>query len=179
VDVAIHCAHGRLGHRPVRRVSDCEVLAALVPERVLPFASGGSRKRGLSRAEVKKPRMPRWGAERRARPLHFLRSKASPGPRSSRSGKTGERARAASFDAARWCASRRSASLLLREEFLATLFGLAFLGVAKLGCEGASRQPKSLSPPGLTRWSMELRRSTHRSQLHSAVQHGPPGQARW
>jgi hypothetical protein len=33
-------------------VSDCEVLAALVPERVLPFASGGSRKRGLSRAGV-------------------------------------------------------------------------------------------------------------------------------
>jgi hypothetical protein len=50
---AIHCAHGRLGHRPVRRVPDCEVLAALVPERVLPFASGGSRKRGLSRAEAK------------------------------------------------------------------------------------------------------------------------------
>ena len=50
---AIHCARGRLGHRPVRRVSDCEVLAALVPERVLPFASGDSRKRGLSRAEAK------------------------------------------------------------------------------------------------------------------------------
>jgi hypothetical protein len=46
------------------------VLAALVPERVLPFASGDSRKRGLSRAEGSKPRMPRWGAERRARPLH-------------------------------------------------------------------------------------------------------------
>jgi hypothetical protein len=53
VGVAIHCARGRLGHRPVRQVPDCEVLAALVPERVLPFASGGSRKRGLSRAEVK------------------------------------------------------------------------------------------------------------------------------
>ena len=49
---AIHCARGRLGHRPVRRVPDREVLAALVPERVLPFASGGSRKRGLSRAEA-------------------------------------------------------------------------------------------------------------------------------
>jgi hypothetical protein len=49
-NAAIHCARGRLGHRPVRRVSDREVLAALVPERVLPFASGGSRKRGLSRA---------------------------------------------------------------------------------------------------------------------------------
>ena len=49
---AIHCARGRLGHRPVRHVPDCEVLAALVPERVLPFASGNSRKRGLSRAEA-------------------------------------------------------------------------------------------------------------------------------
>jgi hypothetical protein len=49
---AIHCARGRLGHRPVRRVPDREVLAALVPERVLPFASGDSRKRGLSRAEA-------------------------------------------------------------------------------------------------------------------------------
>jgi hypothetical protein len=54
VGVAIHCARGRLGHRPVRRVPDCEVLAALVPERVLPSASGGSRKRGLSRAEAEK-----------------------------------------------------------------------------------------------------------------------------
>src|ERR1700685_1262887 len=51
--VAIHCARGRLGHRPVRRVSDCEVLAALVPERVLPFASGDSRKRGPRRAGAK------------------------------------------------------------------------------------------------------------------------------
>ena len=42
---AIHCARGRLGHRPVRHVSDREVLAALVPERVLPFGSGDSRKR--------------------------------------------------------------------------------------------------------------------------------------
>src|SRR6266851_9957096 len=50
---AIHCARGRLGHRPVRQVPDREVLAALVPERVLPFASGGSRKRGPSRAEGK------------------------------------------------------------------------------------------------------------------------------
>jgi len=30
-------------------VPDCEVLAALVPERVLPFASGDSRKRGPGR----------------------------------------------------------------------------------------------------------------------------------
>src|SRR4029077_4116876 len=68
--------------------------------------------------------MPRWGGERRARPLPFLRSRR---PRSSRSGKTGERARAASLvDAARWCASRRSASLLSREEFFERCF-LAWL----------------------------------------------------
>ena len=36
---------------PSGSVPDREVLAALVPERVLPFASGGSRKRGPSRAE--------------------------------------------------------------------------------------------------------------------------------
>jgi hypothetical protein len=68
---------------------DCEVLAALVPERVLPFASGDSRKRWLkpSRGE---PRKPRWGAERRARPP------PNPPPQA---GEGGEKARAASQDA--------------------------------------------------------------------------------
>jgi hypothetical protein len=46
---------------------------------------------------------------------------------------------------------------------LATLFGLAFLGVflawAKLGCEAASRQRRDSSSPGLTRRSMEIRRT--------------------
>src|ERR1700730_19453320 len=66
--------------------------------------------------------MPRWGAERRARPLHEVRAA------SVLRKEEGARTRAASlFDTARWCASRRSASLLLREEFL----GLAFLGVGK------------------------------------------------
>ena len=92
----IHCAHGRLGHRPVRRVSDCEVLAALVPERVLPFASGDSRKRGPSRAEGKNLGECRGGAPKGERACS-MRSRR---PRSSRSGKTGERACAASFDAA-------------------------------------------------------------------------------
>jgi hypothetical protein len=46
-----HLAHGRFGQRPGRHVAVCEVLAALVPERVLPFASGGSRKRGPDRVE--------------------------------------------------------------------------------------------------------------------------------
>src|ERR1700722_17667956 len=87
--------------------------------------------------------MPRWGAERRARPLHFLRSKASPGPRSSRSGKTGERARAASLvDAAPgWCASRRSASLLV--------WRLVFRGVRCSACARTFRENESacLSSP--------------------------------
>ena len=95
----IHRARGRLGHRPVRHVPDREVLAALVPERVLPFASGDSRKRGLSRAEAKKPRMPRWGAERRARPLLEVPATSV----FSLDGEDRRTARAASlFDAARW-----------------------------------------------------------------------------
>ena len=72
---AIHCARGRLGHRPVRHVSDCEVLAALVPERVLPSASGGSRKRGLSRAEAKNLGECRGGAPKGER-ARSMRSKA-------------------------------------------------------------------------------------------------------
>ena len=60
---------GGLGIVPSGACSDCEVLAALVPERVLPFVSGDSRKRGLSRAGFKPGEVPRWGAERRARPL--------------------------------------------------------------------------------------------------------------
>ncbi|HTP90100.1 MAG TPA: hypothetical protein VMJ52_00055, partial [Xanthobacteraceae bacterium] len=39
---------------------DREVLAALVPERVLPFASGDSRKRWPG------PKKPQWSAGRRA-----------------------------------------------------------------------------------------------------------------
>jgi hypothetical protein len=161
------------------------VLAALVPERVLPFASGGSRKRGLSRAEGSKPRMPRWGAERRARPLHFLRSRR---PRSSHSGRRGDRVRAACFDAAPgWCASRRSASLLLREDFLECFLGFAFLGVTKLGCEEASRERKDSPSPGHSRSKNGVAslayapaihgasQNAHWSKLHSAIQHGPPG----
>jgi hypothetical protein len=66
----IHCARGRLGHRPVRRVSDCEVLAALVPERVLPFASGDSRKRGPGRVGF--PAHDRGGAPKGERPAYLF-----------------------------------------------------------------------------------------------------------
>ena len=43
---------GGLSKRPSGACPDCEELAALVPERVLPFASGDSRKRGSGRTEV-------------------------------------------------------------------------------------------------------------------------------
>src|SRR5580704_4628590 len=84
----------------------------------------------------KRPRMPRWGAERRARPLHEVPATSVP------SRGKGERTRAASlFDADPARAYRRSASLLLREEFFGRRFlaGL-FLAWAKLGCAAASRQ---------------------------------------
>src|SRR5580704_6606336 len=134
---AIHCAHGRLGHRPVRRVSDREVLAALVPERVLPFASGGSRKRGLSRAEAKTSDAA-VGRRKASAPAPFFEVPAASVLRKG----DGERTRAASlFDAAPARAYRRSASLLLREEFLGNAFWLGFSWRRqKLGCEGASRQ---------------------------------------
>jgi len=98
---------GGSGHRPVRRVPDCEVLAALVPERVLPFASGGSRKRGPEPSRGSKlGAVPRRSAERRARSL----------PSPAQAGADQRPARAASQDAASvGCALRRSASLLLRE----------------------------------------------------------------
>ena len=46
-----HTAPGGLGIVPSGACPDREVLAALVPERVLPFVSGGSRKRGPGRTE--------------------------------------------------------------------------------------------------------------------------------
>jgi len=55
--------------------------------------------------------------------------------------------RAASlFDAARWCASRRSASLLLREEFFWLGFSWLFLGVSKTRVRSsAARTDKRMS----------------------------------
>ena len=78
--------------------------------------------------------MPRWGAERRARPLHFLRSKAASVLPQWEDRRKGAR-RIACRCGSGWCASRRSASLLLREEFLGDAFwlgfSLRFLGVGK------------------------------------------------
>jgi hypothetical protein len=48
------------------------VLAALVPERVLPFASGGSRKRGLSRAEAEKASDAAVGRRKASAPAPFF-----------------------------------------------------------------------------------------------------------
>src|SRR5580693_9306321 len=105
--------------------------------------------------------MPRWGAERRARPLHEVRA-ASVLPQGGK-----EKGRAPHRFSMRPDGAPLGAPppFFYGRRFLATLFGLAFLGVflAKLGCEGASRQRKDSSspgltlcssPPGLTRWSM-------------------------
>jgi hypothetical protein len=70
-------AFRRFGYQPVRRVPDCEVLAALVPERVLPFASGGSRKRGPGRVGF--PAHDRGGAPKGERPAY--RAAAAPAHR--------------------------------------------------------------------------------------------------
>ena len=59
---ALHSASGQLGIRPAGPMPVREELAALVPERVLPFASGDSRKRGPSCA----PRRTAWGGRGRA-----------------------------------------------------------------------------------------------------------------
>ena len=63
----------RASYRPARRPVR-EVLAALAPGRVLPFAPGNSRKRGpeMSRAIGE---VPQWSAGRRARP-DFWRASA-------------------------------------------------------------------------------------------------------
>src|SRR5580692_4107088 len=127
--------------------------------------------------------MPRWGAERRARPLHEV-----PVASVLRKGE-GERTRAASlFDAARWCASRRSASLLLREEFFGMLLGLAFFGVGKARVRRGIATTKRLVIAGLDPLLVTTGldplvhgawQTTHGSTWHAASQHGPPGQARW
>ena len=107
---------GRPGHQPVRHVPDCEVLAALAPERVLPFASGGSRKRGPGRAGAKTSAKCRGGAPKGERARRWL----SP----LRDGPTGRARTARQTVYAKsvncrgrtpfGCVSRRSASLLGR-----------------------------------------------------------------
>ena len=102
------------------------MLAALVPERVLPFASGGSRKRGLSRAEVKKTSDAAVGRREASAPAPFFEVPAtSVFPQWGRQ----ENGRAPHRFSMRpgGCAYRRSASLLSREEFWRT-FWRGFLG---------------------------------------------------
>ena len=70
---------GGLGNVPSGACPDCEVLAALVPERVLPFASGDSRKRGLKPNRVKNPAKCRGGAPKGER-ARSMRSLAALGP---------------------------------------------------------------------------------------------------
>jgi hypothetical protein len=146
------------------------VLAALVPERVLPFASGDSRKRGLSRAEGKNLGC-RGGAPKGER----ARSMRSRRPRSSHKGE-GERTRAASlFDAARWM----RLSALRLPSFKGGLFGVAFSALSKARMRGASRERisafaerTSLHGPAIERRA-KLSRWTHPRR----AARGPPAHA--
>ena len=144
VNAAIHCAHGRLGHRPVRHVPDCEVLAALVPERVLPFASGGSRKRGPGRAEAKTSDAA-VGRRKASAPAPFFEVQGSMKSWASVLPQWEDRREGARRIACRcgsgWCASRRSASLLV--------WRLVFRGVRCSACARTFRENESacLSSP--------------------------------
>jgi hypothetical protein len=80
---------------------------------------------------------------------------------------------------------------LLREAFLATLLGLAFLGVDKarvrsriattkrLFIAGHSRSKNGVALPAYDPAIHGASQNTRLSKLHSAIQHRPPGQARW
>jgi hypothetical protein len=139
---------GGLGIVPSGACPDCEVLAALVPERVLPFASGDSRKRGLSRAGMK-PATCRGGAPKgeRARSVgaELYRDPAPvlPAKGEQESGCAPHRLMMRSFSTR---VSRRSASLLFKGgDFLGMLLGLAFGGVSKARVRTASRERRNAS----------------------------------
>jgi hypothetical protein len=124
---------GGFGHRPAGLLPVCQVLAALVPERVLPFGSGDSRKRGPkpSRGQALGV-VPRWGAERRGRRRSI--------PRRSR-----EEAMVLAAFAGRLFLLRRGGTrgALFGAPppfFWEALEGLSCSGVARLGCEAASRE---------------------------------------
>jgi hypothetical protein len=102
------------------------VLAALVPERVLPFASGDSRKRGPGRKN-------RGGAPKGERAPSLALPRKRGGTREGPAAASGLFPGAAIGNG---CAVRRSASLLCEGSF-----GMAFLRVAwtKLGCKCIAR----------------------------------------
>jgi hypothetical protein len=129
---ALRAAAGGFRISPSGPMPDREVLAALVPERVLPFASGGSRKRWLkpSRGSCLGNR---GGAPKGERaPLPALPRKRE---RAENKG-----ARHTERCGTRWCACRRPASLLSREEF-----GMAC--VRQNSDANASRERCRLSAP--------------------------------
>jgi hypothetical protein len=199
VGAAIHCARGRLGHRPVRRVPDREVLAALVPERVLPFASGDSRKRGLSRAEAKTSDAA-VGRRKASAPAPFFEVQGGLGPPEWEDRRTDARRIACRCGS---CLVRFSALRLPSFKgggFLGMLswLGFSWRGKARMrkGIATTERLVSAgLDPPtraeafGKRRvWNASagegpaihgVSQGTYWSQLHSAGPHGPPGQARW
>ena len=130
---ALRAAAGGFRISPSGPMPDCEVLAALVPERVLPFASGGSRKRRLepSPSGPKSLFGNRGGAPKGER----ARSRGSPvTPVLSPVKRRGTEPRRAPHRKVRYPAVRLSAPCL------PSLWGgvLEWLGAAKLGCGGVA-----------------------------------------
>jgi hypothetical protein len=83
----------------------------------------------------------------------------------------GERTRAASlFDADPARAYRRSASLLLREEFLGMLFGLAFLGVGKARVRSGIARTERLVIAGHSRSKNGVASLAYDPAIHGASQ---------
>jgi hypothetical protein len=125
--------------------------------------------------------MPRWGAERRARPLHEV-------PAASVLSAMRGRRKDARRIAFRCGSCTRLSALRLPSfkggVFLATLFGLAFLGVGKARMRRRIATTKRLVIAGLdpllvtTGLDPVVHGASQNalwSKLHSAIQHGPPG----
>src|SRR5580658_1541722 len=124
--------------------------------------------------------MPRWGAERRARPLHEVRA-ASVLPQGGKE----KDARRIAFR----CGPVVRLSALRLPSFrggalLGILFGLAFLGVSKTRVRSGIARTKRLVVGGLDPLLVTTGldavvhgawQNAHWSKLHSAIQHRPPG----
>src|SRR5579864_3001223 len=108
--------------------------------------------------------MPRWGAERRARPLHEVSAASVLSQGGKEKGRAPHR-----FSMRILPAPLGAPPPFFREEFFGDASWLGFSWRRqKLGCEAASRERKDSSspgltrhssPPGLTRWSMGLCRT--------------------
>jgi hypothetical protein len=127
--------------------------------------------RWFQEARPEPSRGPNLGCRGGAPKGERARSMRSRRPRFFRKGERRKDARRIAFDAARWCASRRSASLLLREEIF--WLGFSWLEFSRLG---QSSDAKAHRDNGWTRLASGQRTSghaaaaTHRpAQLSGAV----------